>query len=137
MSNSYVYIVKITTTRTATIFLDKNDILHIKMHDNVRIDHDDTVDNLLVVKSYTKGRKVLKLIDARAKCSVDRKAKELINRIDEKQTIARAVIKSSFITKVLLTFFTELNKPEIPTKIFTDKDEAYNWLLIMGIKAKD
>ena len=101
------------------------------------VDQEDAVDNLLVVKSYTKGRKALKLIDARARFKVEKKARELINSVDAKQTVARAVVKGSIIGKILLNFFNELNKPETPTKIFSDYEEAYKWLLIMKIRFND
>lgn len=123
-----------TETRTATIYADENGILHIIMREDSRVDHEDALDNLLVVKTYTKGKKALKLIDATAKFKVEKKARELINSVDAKQTIARAVLKSSLISKMLLNFFNELNKHETPTKVFSDYDEAYKWLLIMKIR---
>ncbi|MDP1801458.1 MAG: hypothetical protein Q8L81_08905 [Bacteroidota bacterium] len=126
--------VKKITTRTATIYMDENRVLHIQMLDKVRVDYEDAMDNLLVVKSCTKGKKALKLIDARAFFRVEKRARELINSVDAKQTIARAVVKGSIFTRVLLSFYTGLNKPTIPTKIFSDYDEAYNWLLIQGIR---
>lgn len=115
--------------------MDENTVLHIEMLEGARVDYEDAVDNLLVVKSYTKGKMVLKLIDARAGFRIDKRARELINSVDAKQTIARAVVKGSFIARVLLSFFAGLNKPKTPTKIFSDYDEAYKWLLIQGIKS--
>lgn len=115
------------TTRTATIYLDKNKILHIEMIDGIWLDYEDAIDNALVIKRLT-GKKVLKLIDARANFGIDKRARVFINQIDKKQTIARAVIKGSSFGKLLLMFFTSLSKPATPTKIFTDYDEAYSWL---------
>lgn len=127
--------VKKITTRTAIIYMDENGVLHIEMLEGVRVDHDDAVDNLPVVKSFTKGKKALKLIDARSRFRIEKRAREVIDSVDAKQTIARAVVKGSIITRVLLSFFTGLNKSTTPTKIFSDYDEAYKWLLIQGIRS--
>ena len=32
---------------------------------------------------------------------------------------------------MLINFFNDMNKPEVPTKMFTDYDEAYAWLMSM------
>jgi hypothetical protein len=131
-----LYGVDKTITRTATIHKDENNILHIVMHANVRLDHEDAVDNALVIKSFTKGKKTLKLIDARANFSMDKKAKQFVNTIDVKQTIARAVLKGS-LSSLVLSFFTQLSKPETPTKIFSNYDEAYKWLLEFQKRIED
>jgi len=117
-------------TRTATIFMDENNIIHIIMHNNVIVDYEDALDNSLVIRSLSGGKKVLKLIDSRCNWSIEKKAKDFIDSKDIKDnTIARAVVKSSVINSKLINFFTKLNRPQIPTKIFTDYDEAYSWLL--------
>lgn len=118
-----------TTTRTATIFMDEHDILHMIMLKGVRLDFEDAVDNGLVIKSLTKGKKTLKLIDARKGFTMDKKARDFIKSVDAKQTIARAVVKGSIFSSLVLGFFTKLSQPKIPTKIFSDYDEAYTWLL--------
>ncbi len=99
------------------------------MLEGVRLDLEDAVDNALVIKNLSEGTKVLKLIDARVSFSMDRKAREFVKSVDLKQTIARAVVKGSTISILLLKFFTGISKPKIPTKIFSDYDEAYKWLL--------
>jgi len=118
-----------TTTRTATIFFDKNDILHIEMFDGIRVDYEDMIDNALVIKRLTSETRFLKLIDARANFSIDKKAREFINALDAKQTIAQAVLKGSAFRRVLFCIFISLHKSKTPVKIFSDYDEAYNWLM--------
>jgi len=109
--------------------MDGNNILHIIMLDGVRLDLEDAVDNALVIKNLSKGTRVLKLIDARVNFSLDKKAREFVQSVDLKQTIARAVVKGSKISMLLLKFFTGISKPKIPTQIFSDYDEVYKWLL--------
>ena len=117
-------------TRTATIFSDENDIIHIIIHPEVRIDYEDAIDNALVIKNLSKNKPSLKLLDMRANFWMDKKAQKFADTKEIKQqTIARAIIKGSMLNSLLVNFFIKLNKPETPTRIFTDHLEAYAWLL--------
>lgn len=109
--------------------MDDNNVLHMVMIKNVRVDYEDAVDNALVIKKFSEGKKVLKLIDARLVFSMDKKARSFVKSVDLKQTLARAVVKGSGPSSLLLNFFITLSKPETPTKIFSDCDKAYKWLL--------
>ena len=50
-------------TRTAEISLDKRGFMKIKILPDSIIDVEDALDNLLVIKSFSSGKKILKLID--------------------------------------------------------------------------
>lgn len=110
--------------------MDENGIIHIAPHEDVNMDYEDALDNNLVVKRLGKGEPILKLIDSRAKWTITKKARSYIQSTEIRdKTIARAVVKNSFLDSLLLIFFLSLNKPRIPTKIFTDYDNAYKWLM--------
>jgi hypothetical protein len=49
---------------------------------------------------------------------------------------ANAIMVSSSISKVLANFFLTLNKPVVPTKIFTDLSKAVKWLEMFPVKAR-
>jgi hypothetical protein len=119
-------------TRTATIFMDADDILHIVMHRDVKMDYEDALDNYLVVKNFTGGKKILKLIDSREPWSIDRKARAFLNKKEIKEhTIARAVVHDSAFTKILSSFILSITSSPIPVKVFTNIEEARAWLLEM------
>lgn len=109
--------------------MDENKILHIEMLRGVRIDYEDALDNLLVMRTYSKGRNALKLIDARKGLRIEKKARALSDHVDAKKTIARAIVINSTLSKLILTFINELNQPQFPTKIFTNYRDAYYWLM--------
>lgn len=122
--------VKRTKTRTATIYMDENGILNVQMHEGIHLDYEDALDNFLVMRTLSGNKPALKLIDARNKWTMDKKAGEFIRSKDAKEnTIARAVVKSSLFSKVLSSFFSRLHAPDVPVKIFTNYDEAYAWLM--------
>lgn len=99
------------------------------MQEGITLDYEDALDNSLVMKNLTGGKKTLKLIDARADFSITNKAQAYIDETDLKQTIARAVVKGGSFSGMLINFFSSLSKPKVPTRIFQSYDEAYQWLL--------
>lgn len=126
----------ITETRIASVHIDANDIVVITMKDCGRVDEYDVVDINLVLRHLTGGKPALKLFDGRGNWSMDRKAKERAKlENSEQHTIARAVVVSNFIKAALFRYLHELGKKGFPQEFFTDKDEAYKWLL--SLKKKD
>ncbi len=49
---------------------------------------------------------------------------------------ANAIVVSSSLSKVLANFFLTLNKPVVPTRIFTDPVKAARWLEMFPVKDK-
>ncbi|MDZ4665984.1 MAG: hypothetical protein SGJ15_13980 [Bacteroidota bacterium] len=128
----------ITETRIASAYKDENDIIIITMKGCGRIDEYDVVDFNLVLRHITLGKPALKLLDGRANWSMDRKAKERAKLENNSQhTIARAVLVSNFIKAALFKYLHELGKKGFPQEFFTDKEEAYKWLLSLKQKTKD
>ena len=122
-------IVEKIITRTAEFWIDTNEVLHSIILPNVTIDFEDALDNSLVVRNLTQGKKVLKLTDSRNAWSIESKAKELVKRENENKTLARAVLVTNAVDSSLRNFFTKLNAAEVPLRFFTDYDQAYAWLL--------
>jgi hypothetical protein len=117
-------------TSTATIYKDSNEVIHVIIRVGVKMDYYDALDQYLVIKNLSSSKPVLKLIDSRANWSILPKARLFLAGKEVKEkTLARAVIQNSTLKRVLLNFFNELNRPEVPTKVFTDYDEAYAWLI--------
>ena len=122
-------IVSTTETRIASIQKVANDIIIITMKDCGKVDEYDVIDLNLVLRHISNDKPALKLFDARAKWSMDKKAKErakLENNVNK--TKARAVLVSNMIQKGLLSFINSFSKFNYPQQIFTDKEEAMAWL---------
>ena len=123
-----------TRTRTAEIFLDENNIVHLIMFSMVVVDIEDAIDNFLVIKNITQGKKHLRLIDARKFFKIDNKAKKFIDKKEmQENTIARAIFISNNARKTAANFFLRFNANKIPTKFFTDYNEAIDWLKTLRI----
>lgn len=118
-----------TQTRTAQIYLDENSILHIVMKVRVVVDVEDAIDNYLVIKDITKNKPCVRLIDIRKVFKIDKKAKIFIDKKQtQANTIARAILISNGLRKTTANFFVKFNSNLIPTKFFTNYDEAIEWL---------
>ena len=83
-------------------------------------------------RNLTNSQNVLVLSDVRKLRKIDREAIQFFQS-DEciKYTIASAVLTGSLITVILTNFFmqwTYNKKSQMPTKAFSDKQKAMEWL---------
>jgi hypothetical protein len=119
-----------TELEFATIFRDKNGIVIITMKDHGKLDEYDVMNINLSIRHKTGGEPALKLVDARANWSLDKKAKERAKlESSAAVTKARAIVVSNSIKAALFKFLQSFNKQGYPQQIFTDWDEAYAWLI--------
>lgn len=119
-----------TELEFATVFKDKNGIIIITMKDHRKLDQYDVININLAIRHKTDGKPALKLLDARASWSMDKKAKERAKlEHSASVTVARAIIVSNLIKAVLMKFLQGFSKFDYPQEIFTDYEEAYKWLL--------
>jgi len=117
-------------TRTAEISLDKRGFMKIKILPDSIIDVEDALDNLLVIKSYSSGKKILKLIDLRGRWTMTKTAKEVSKKnVSAENTIARAYVIDSYLTKIMLSFFQSFQSKELPQQFFNSEEDAIKWLL--------
>lgn len=118
------------TTRTARITLEREGYIKVKMLSGAVVDDEDALDNLLVIKNLSGGEKTLKLIDIRGSWSITPEGKKVSQKnFSAENTIARAYIVDSFLTKVLLSFFQTFSRKEVPEEFFNHENEAITWLL--------
>lgn len=75
------------------------------------------------------ARKRAVLIDIREIKTITREARVFFAGEEAGQTgLAVALLVGSPVTKMIGNFFTNINKPVLPFRIFTSEDEAVDWL---------
>lgn len=117
-------------TRTAEISLDKKGYLKIKMLRDKIVDAEDALDNMLVIKNLSAGKKMLKLVDARGNWSMTTEARKVSKKnFSPETTLARAYIVDSFLTKVMFNFLRSFAEKKVPEEFFNHEEEAITWLL--------
>lgn len=118
------------TTRTAKISLEKEGYLKIDMLPDVVVDAEDALDNMLVIKNLSAGKKTLKLIDVRGNWSMTAGARKVSKKnFSPESTLARAYIVDSFLTKVMFNFLRSFTDKKVPEEFFNHEEEAIAWLL--------
>ncbi len=124
-----------TETRIASIVKDEQDIIIITMKDCGVMDEYDVLDVNLVLKAKSRNKPAYKLLDARANWSMNKKAKESAQLENSaSKTAARAIVVSSEMKGILLNFLQNFSKSIYPQKMFSNKEDAYNWLLSLKNK---
>lgn len=117
-------------TRTAEISIEKKGYLKIKIIPGSIIDKEDALDNFLVIKNLSRNEKMLKLVDIRGNWKMTKQAKEISKKnISPANTIARAYIIDSFLTKLMFAFIRSFTRPKVPQEFFTDESSAIEWLI--------
>jgi hypothetical protein len=114
----------------ATVFKDTSGIIIITMKDYRKLDQYDVININLAIRHKADGKRALKLLDARASWSMDKKAKEQA-KLEHSVSVtkARAIVVSNSITVAFMKFLDSFSKNDYPQKMFSDYDEAYKWLM--------
>lgn len=99
----------------------------VKKGSEVKLEH--AQENSVVVNSFYVDRKFPLLIDARGIKSISRDARNFFTTNGRAtNTLAFAIIIDSSVSKVVGNFFLGINKPAVPTKLFSDDKSAVEWL---------
>jgi hypothetical protein len=86
-------------------------------------------ENSEAVNSLSAGNDYPLLIDARNIKSMTKEARDFFSMNNRSSyVIAFAIIIDSPLSKIIGNFFMGLNKPRVPTKLFTDEKDALLWL---------
>jgi len=79
--------------------------------------------------SRARGKKLPMLMDYRNLKSISREARDYYaGEVIAGSICACAIIIGNPISKVIANFYMGLNKPLVPTKLFTSEKEAIKWL---------
>ena len=77
---------------------------------------------------FSEGVSYPALIDASALKGGDKEAREYLAKEGSELIKAGALLVNSIFTKTLVNVFMLINKPPVPTKMFTDEEKAKEWL---------
>jgi hypothetical protein len=117
-------------TRTAEIsFSPQHRIIRIKLIEGSEIELNDTIQNKNAILTLTRGSNYLALVDIRVNVTVSKEARAYAALAENNLgRIASAFIITSTANKLIGNFFINVNKPEIPTRIFSSEESATKWL---------
>ena len=115
-------------TPTAKYWLIENIIYGI-INKNAEQTLNDAMYNTRMVKETLKGKISPVLIDIRLMKSISAEAREYYSGEDVAHVHnACAIVIGNPISRIIGNFFIGLNKPGMPTRLFTTEKKAFQWL---------
>ena len=109
-------------------------IVEIDFSDTLEIDVKEAKEMLAATGLLTEGKKVLVLNVAGSLTTATTAAREFAASVDASQfTLAEAYVVSNLAQKIVGNFYVNFHKPQVPTKIFTNAEEAVKWLKSLNL----
>jgi hypothetical protein len=117
------------TTRTARMWLDDGGILRVIHAAGSEQTADDARENCDAGGTLAEGIKWPMLVDMSQVKSISREARTVYAQRQNAETVsALALVIGSPVSRVIGNFFIGLNKPAMPTRLFTSIEDATAWL---------
>jgi hypothetical protein len=125
-------VVETISDRASIIEFWDNDIICIKLKDNVQIELEDSKKQYLFLKSKFDGiNKHLILVETGLDRSISKEAREFASKPESNEmTRATAVIVKSLAHRIIINFIIKFtHQQKMKMKMFDDKQKAIDWLL--------
>ena len=126
------FVIESIEDRASTVEFWNNDIICIKLKDNIQIELEDAQKQYLFLKSKYDGiHKHIILVESGLDTTISKEAREFSAKPESNEmTAATAVIVKSLAHKILINFIIKFTHQQtMKMKMFDDKQEAINWLL--------
>ena len=120
---------EIAETNYVTVWIEDG-ILFCSYKEQITIDLDTAKKIVKDRIEFTKGVSYPILIDFTNLKSVTKDARDFMNEPTGGLSglVKGAFLSNSVVTTVFINLYLKINKPTIPTRFFTNKQEALNWL---------
>lgn len=129
MSDS-IEILKTRDIGSSVLSLRSDGIMHISLKESVTLNLKDAEDMVRTFGEMGEGKKFLLLFIAGSDTSVNTEARYYASTPEANRfTIASAFVVKSIAQKLLGNAYVTFNKPITPTRIFTNEEDALEWLL--------
>lgn len=121
---------KVVTLRTARYWKDAEGILHGEAVVNAEHGLEDCKEQLTLQRTMIEdGHPLPFLMDIRHARKVTREARVFYAGSEAAEVLAAtALLIGSPISRAIANFFLGMNKPKMPTRLFTSESEALEWL---------
>ncbi|MBI3520930.1 MAG: hypothetical protein HY062_16445 [Bacteroidetes bacterium] len=109
-----------------------NDIIYIKLNDNIHIEFEDSQKQHLYLKSKYDGiNKHIVLVEPGYDTSISKEAREFASRPESNDmTLATAVVVRSLAHRIIINFIINFTRQQtMKMKMFDNKQKAIDWLL--------
>jgi hypothetical protein len=109
---------------------NRNTIVEMHCADNFTYEVEHLLENLLYLKQIAGDKQLLVINYVAPYTQISTEARAFLANGSHKSFIkAEAYCIHSLAQKLLASFFVKIDKPKVPVKFFTKKEEAEKWLL--------
>jgi hypothetical protein len=106
----------------------KDDILYVTYFSGNIITIDITKEIVKQRLEYINGKSYPLLVVFEGITAMDKRSRDYSSKEGSEGVLAGALLTNSVYAEFFGNFFLRLTKPEIPARLFTDKQEALKWL---------
>ena len=116
---------------SATVRIITHGIIENIINDYCTLQRENVLEIKEVNKQVSNGQPYAVLVDSGIYTAISKEARELLASKEFAEiTIAKALLVRSLGHRIVGQFYIRINKPFIPTKIFSDREEAIKWLSV-------
>jgi hypothetical protein len=106
-------------------------IFKLRPFENIELEIEDVLEMRRVYLEFSQNKPFAILLDAPHNFTPTKEARELLaSKEYTEKRIAAAFVTKSLSNKLFGNFFIRFNRPATPTRLFSEENEAYEWLLI-------
>jgi len=118
----------VTKVKGATIEYGNQKILYIKFHCKENIDIE-AAKQIIAASTALTGTEIhCNFVDSTELLFMTNEARNYFGQQDKSTVLAIAVLIKSKIQESIGNFYLKFSRPKIPTKLFTNEEEAHQWL---------
>lgn len=108
---------------------EESGILNCRFEDNLDLNLSISKECVKNRLDFSSGLSYPVLIDLRGLRSISKEAREYLAREGAEGISAGALLVSSPVSRIIGNLFLKVNSPSVPTRLFTSKEEARQWLI--------
>lgn len=113
----------------STVLLREDGILELHASNDHVYTIKDVIENVEAFGQLTSNQKAPVLIIGGSFSTLDKETRSFMATEESlKYSAAEAFFITSLSQKILINFYIKFDKPLVPTKVFTNKDKANEWL---------
>lgn len=106
-----------------------NEIAYIKFNETIKVELKDAMTMVKMRKEVTNNTPRFVIMDGTNITNVSKEARDYFASEDATDgIIAGAFLVDSPLTRILGNFFLKISKPDRPSRLFTNKKDAIEWL---------
>lgn len=119
---------KTVSHRVGEISLENN-IYRLLIREDADIELQDAIDLIRIGTEMTRGMRVVAVVDAKRNFTISGEARKYFaENTVRQQFAATAIITGSLAQRLIINFFINMNRPEVPTRLFRNETDAMAWL---------